>query len=119
MEAAQSLDPLWQGPNGAVDPPLRRLSSEEYAPPEVLQRPFAYSNVCSNPGGLRRHTAAPGELERGPSELKRPLAAYLEPSATTVRDRGDTRAPDQTLNTNLTLQARLTCQRRSVGLART
>ena len=45
------------------------------------------SNACSNPGGRLRHVEAPGELKRGRSELKRPLAAHTESSAIAVRDR--------------------------------
>jgi hypothetical protein len=45
------------------------------------------SNARSNPGGIRRHVAAPGGLKRGRGEPKRPLAARFEPSATTVQDR--------------------------------
>jgi len=45
------------------------------------------SNVCSNPGGTRRHVAASGGSKRGWAEPRRPLAACCEPSATTVRDR--------------------------------
>ena len=54
------------------------------------------SNACSNPGGIRRHVAAPGGLKHEPSEPKRPLATHPEPSATTVRDREAPGSNDET-----------------------